>query len=161
MVHSTKYRWHIRFFLLINSMLRSFCETVQYTFEPNYLYVSSTEIVSNDILLFWELGVGLWCWTPLSTILQLYRSGQFYWWRKPEKTTDLSQVIDKLYHIMLYRTHLVWAGFELTTSMVIYTDYIDSCKSNYHTTTIPSLPPPGALKFWQLCSIIMHMRLET
>ena len=37
-------------------------------------------------------------------------------------------------------SRISWAGFEFTTSVVIGTDYIGSCKSNYHTITATTTP---------------------
>ena len=80
---------------------------------------------------------------PLSTIFQLYpgrsvllvEEARVAW-----ETTNLSLVTDKFYHIMLYRVHVTWAGFELTTLVVIGTDCTNSFKSNYHTVTTTTTP---------------------
>ena len=60
---------------------------------------------------------------------------QFYWWKKPE---DLEKTND-------------WSRFEFTTSVVVDTDCIGSCKSNYHTIMTTTAP------FESLWNLLTHL----
>jgi hypothetical protein len=59
---------------------------------------------------------------------------------------------------MLYQVYLTMSGFELITLVMIVTDWIGSCKSNYHMITTMKAPQQTKIKvikcllhvyFWQ------------
>ena len=82
---------------------------------------------------------------PLSTIFHLYPVSLIGGGNRStrRKTTDLSQVTDKLYHIMLNQIHLALEGFKLTTLVAIVIDCINSCIFNYHTITTTTHTHPA------------------
>jgi hypothetical protein len=71
-------------------------------------------------------------------MFQLYHGSKFYWWSKqeyPENTVDLSQITDKLYHILYLTNHpylyssdinqsCLYSLLKLHVFALLYTGYI-------------------------------------
>jgi hypothetical protein len=71
----------------------------------------------------------LWCLTPLSTVFQLYRGGQFYWWRKPEYPEKTTHVKDHSLIMINNKMMIQWMKFfmkagKYITVIIVLTLYL-------------------------------------
>ena len=110
------------------------CQTITHT--SNIIFVQNSDVwtlVQTNITAL--RGWGLWYLTSLSTIFKLYRGGQYFRWRKPmysEKTTDLSQVTNKLYHIMITKKGSLLHQFSYR-----FHQLLNTCTNQWSSNCLP------------------------
>jgi hypothetical protein len=99
-------------------------------FEQNtrIVFLGKHNLIINVIKVWF----GLWRLTSFSTIFQLYRGGQFYWWKKSEYSkkattwqTSLHNVVSSTPRVSMHRTHHLSGDSNEVCQVVAFFEYSD------------------------------------